>query len=207
VKNRIVICLVWALTLAACSPGATPDPVQTALSTSVATAMPSPEPTSTAAPTRIPLSEIDLEPLLFQPGDLGSDFKIQQIKDTAALKVDGLPTAEQIVSVGFLNGKLASDGVTVWLFKSIDDVPKSADIVRHKIDPAPQPSNNIGEEAWSSENVNSGPIMPGSIGASVVFVRCNALVYVQLFSYEHLDSVETYARRLDKRLKPVICGE
>lgn len=188
--------LITFAVLVACSAGASESDIEQ----TVTARLTAEAPTLTLEPTKIPLFDLDLGPLLLQPGDLPSEFEAQQIKDTPPRGFDDLPTPAQLVSVGFRNGAYASDGVTIWLYEDQGDLDAAYEAVSGTLDNARD--MEIGERAVMAQRE-----VTGVISRRLVFTRCAALVYVDIFSPLREDIASTYARRVDGRLEDLLlCG-
>ena len=102
----------------------TPTPTATPTLADTATPTLTPTPIPTATPTLIPLSEIDLEPLLVQPGDLPVGYSASQVRGGMPDDFSTLPTAENVITQLFeKNGDIGVFGdiggsVTVLLYES-----------------------------------------------------------------------------------------
>jgi hypothetical protein len=91
---------------------ATPAPTSTLTPTSV------PTPT----PTPIPLSEIDLETVLLQSGDLPPSFEAGQIKTTLPRPFSKLPTPDNVITQDMYEGGFkAEPGIMILLYGSTSD--------------------------------------------------------------------------------------
>lgn len=63
------------------------------------------EPTQIPTATAIPLSAIDLRPVLFQQGDLPASIEAGQVRDFAPEMFNGLPKAENTVYMQLSSGQ------------------------------------------------------------------------------------------------------
>ena len=92
----------------ACAPAPAPKP------TAVPTAIP--------APTQIPLSQLDIAPLLVVDGDLPEDLVPDIITNENAVgSIDELDRADAVFTQYFLLEGGEGGGVSVFLFESVDD--------------------------------------------------------------------------------------
>lgn len=192
--KKICIMIVLAIILTAC---AAPTITPTLQPTS----------TNTPEPTPIPLSEIDLEPILLLSGDLPTDFQGGQITTSIIKRFENMPDPEQAIAQSFRAGDYGSDGINIYLYKSETDLLKAKEIVIASLQQGDkfEEISDVGEWAIGSEEQNTMFYVTDS---KVVFIRCNALVYIELFSKgTNLEVSKTYAQRIDKRLKGLICPE
>jgi len=156
-----------------------------------------PEPTPT--PTRIPLSEIDLEGMLIMDGDLPAGYSGAQIRATAP-KIIGinLPDSQyQIYQELAKDGQMAG-GISVYLYESTENIENAyVSILDGFSDPIDL--KDIGEKAaYHNTFVISR--------AGLVFIRCNAVVEIDMRDLGFSDDpLFGYAKRLDKRLTEIVC--
>jgi len=172
-----------------------------------------PTPTDTPTATPIPLSELDLEPLLIQPGDLPAGFSGAQIKDVAPSMFDDLPAAENTIDQRFERGGDTAGGVTVFLYGSTSKIEEAyallmsieADYVALLTDDMNvQTVTGVGEQAIVSVvSLSMGGFTLES--SDLDFVRCSAVVHIRMVGVADIDTIRAYAKRLDKRLEPVVC--
>lgn len=163
--------------------------------------------------TILPLSEVDLDSLLFISGDLPTIFVGQQIASRPPPDIGSVPVAEKAANQKFRAGEFASDGITVLLYESPADLERAYGIVLDIMseDNRATPLGQVGEKAMLTEERMSGiqtagVSIPSSTSANVVFTRCHALVYIDLFSSEADSEVAAeYAKRIDQRLQPLVC--
>ncbi len=157
------------------------------------------------AATSVPLSEVNLDNLLLLPGDLPSEYIGQQISHTPPGIFESIQGAAQVAQEPFKAGSYTSDGIAIFLFSSPSDLDTAYKKVNEIIssgylDPLP----NIGEKAMIQE---LGQDTFDVTSVQVVFTRCHALVYFQLFASDATKDVATgYAQKLDARLSSVVCG-
>jgi hypothetical protein len=199
-KTKYLLVVFCLLILAACAPSA--DAVSTAIAQTQAAI---PTATATPAPTKIPLDKINLEELLIVPGDLPADFQGQQIKHELPKGLQGLGIAKGIntASQSFRNSEWASDGVTITVYNSSAEAKTNFD-------------DNLNNDLPKVDGLGDTSIIYESgtlcdrCSFKIVFIRCNALVYVDIFDQlathdDVYETITTYAKRLDKRLAPLIC--
>jgi len=208
--NKLLLYLsatMLATAIVACS--SSESSVQTAIAETQSV-----EPEPTIAPTLQPLSEIRLEDLLLNDGDLPTVFVGQQIVSQPPVDIGGVPPADQSINRKFRAGDFASDGVTILLYESISDLRQAFDFVAGIMSEGSDagPVAGIGENAMQTEEALGGlPLvgglsLPSATSVKLVFMRCHALVYIDLFSSEANLAVATeYAKRIDARLQPEVC--
>jgi hypothetical protein len=202
-NRKWVVSALCAVILAACAPSA---PSTDAISTAIAqTQAAIPTATLTPVPTKIPIDEINLEALLILPGDLPAQFEGQQIRSHFPERLNGLGIPEGIntASQSFRNDEWASDGVTITIYKSADEAKTNfTDNLNNKLPKV----DGLGDDSL----INEEGTLCDRCSMQIIFIRCNALVYVDIFNeladrdavYE---TITTYAKRLDKRLQPLVC--
>lgn len=205
-------CLVLVLVfLSACTNAPSQGAIETAIGqTQEAKPTPTPIPTETPipTPTLIPLSELNLEDTLIKPGDLPSGFSGGQISDLPPEKYKKLsiPQADQFISQQIEhNGNLVGS-IFVSLFTSLDDAEKAyEETVINTLGKDREQVLNVGDKA-------SSLFFSGSVagvkyqGAGLISIRCHAIV--DLVSNDKLldkTSLSIYARRLIKRIDPLVC--
>jgi hypothetical protein len=214
---KSLYCLVvFAVLLGSCSTVPSGNVVQTAIAqTQIAQPIltPIPSPTEIPTPTPIPLSDIDLESILLLSGDLPTDIIGGQVRSNPPKGLGSLPEADQVIQQGFRADELASDGVTIFLYDSISDLDKAYEMVA-QIEGlnSKRTLYGVGEKgAFSVEELGGLPLIgggsiPGGTSVKLVFSRCHALVYIDLFSPNASEDVATtYAQRLDERITPLVC--
>jgi len=189
----------------------TPKPTNTPRPTNTPPPTHTPMPTNTPTPTPIPLSELRLEPLLIQPGDLPAGFSGAQVKDVAPSLFDDLPTAENTIDQRFERGGDTAGGVTVFLYDSTSEIEEAyALIMSIEADSSIMGGMNVqavagvGEQAIVS--VLSLSVWGFTLESSdLAFIRCNAVVHIGMVGVVDIDTIKAYAKRLDSRLEPVVC--
>lgn len=184
--------VLFAFLLASCSiaPAATPI-VQPS------TALPMPEPTGT--PIQVLLADLDLGPVLIQPGDLPAGYSGAQIRDSlpGMLDVSAEPLPQPINQVyqEFERNGSASGGVAVMIYDTLAKALVSYDlIVKWPMGGRGQTSemDNLGEQARSS-------------GTDWLLQRCSTLVYIRMTGTAGYEGRLAYAQKLDERLTELVC--
>jgi hypothetical protein len=149
------------------------------------------------------LSDIDLEPLLIQTGDLPNELTAGSVKaiepDPHVLRHDQALEQEIVTRNGDLVGT-----VRVYLFQSKTDRDNAYDLfslVESQEGIVPYPMPSVGDFV-SARYADEG-------GVEVVFVRCHAVAVIWLRTARDYslgrDDVVQYAQRLDHRLVSVAC--
>lgn len=188
------ILLAAALVLAGC--GASPQPSQQAVDQTFATIG------AGLGATAVPLTALDLEPLLIQPGDLPAGVVGSQVKDKAPPVFKDVPPPMKAIDqrFGLADGAIIG-GVTVLLYDSPADLEKAYAVVVKGMGSSAYPSTEVGDKT----RIGGLTVRTQRI-AEVTFVRCHALVSVSLSATPQPDDdTLTYAKRLDKRLTPLVC--
>jgi len=208
-KKRILSISLAAivLVLASLACGGTPEPPVTPTPTNTPkptdTPVP-PTPTNTPTPSAIPLSELELEPLLIQPGDLPAGFSGAQVRDVAPGMFDETPTAENAISQQFERGGDTAGGVAVLLYDSKSEIEEAYALFVSGMAGNVQTVTGVGEQAavsvWSLSVL--GITRKGS---ELLFIRCGAVAHIRMADVVDIDTITAYAKRLDSRLEPVVC--
>jgi hypothetical protein len=196
--RHIFILLVTTLVLAGC--GETPQSSQQAIDQAFATIGAGLD--ATAVSTVVPLTALDLESLLIQPGDLPAGVIGSQVKDKAPPVFKDAPLPVKAIDQRFgLADGVTIGGVTVLLYDSPADLEKAYAVVIGGMGSSAYPSTEVGDKARIG-----GLTARTQRIAEVSFVRCHALVSVSLSETPQPDDdTLTYAQRLDKRLMPLVC--
>lgn len=222
-RHNLTVISVILLFLAACSPPPIPQ---------TATLLPLPTVDPNATP--VPLAEINLEPLLIQPGDLPAGMSGGQVtigrppdSNKPGGVARGLPMSDNEIHQQFeRNGESTTNWVnwvSVFLYKSNNDVTTVYDLIRTGFPGSWRSSdsavifekktlNNVGEKATIA--TMDDPIFSRLV--DIVFVRCNAVVRIRMINSgrmtnrdQEIDVVATeaisYAKRLDTRLSQAVC--
>ena len=159
----------------------------------------------TRSETPVPLSDIDLEGILLLDGDLPTSFVGQQIMSDVTSYFTELPEPSQFVQQEFRANGIESRGVVVILYEDREFIEDAFNKLQEKTkrehdDAVEIPIEGIGERAIATES-NYG------FSLYLVFVRCRAVVYIQLHSGDKvgIEVLKNYAKRLDKRINQLVC--
>jgi hypothetical protein len=165
-------------------------------------------PTAAALPTPIPMSQVDLEPVLVVDDDLPQDLVPDIVtRENAVGAADELDRADVVFTQYFLLDGGEGGGVSVFLFESLDDVQAAFGKVSTFMD-NPLVYELVGERA-RIENFfiplvqDVAPIQ----GSRLIFMRCHALAVIQFPRAEDVQAIETYGQRLDGRIQSLVCRE
>lgn len=212
VKRRPVIVCTVLFFLVACLPAKPIPPTATLL----------PWPTVDPNATPVSLAEIDLKPLLIQPGDLPAGMSGGQVTSARPPNpgpgsvFKGLPMSDNEIAQEF-QGKGGEGGwVMVFLYKSSHDLATAYDLMVDGLwgswqDPegsatsAKKALADVGEKATIATvdyRVNRWPFKDHAV---IVFIRCNAVVQIQWSGAEVAEAAISYAKRLDQRLSLTVC--
>lgn len=195
--------LLALILIASCSTAPSSSEIQTAIAQTQAAA---PTDTPVPAPTLIPLSDIDLESILIQEGDLPAGYSGAQVRSAEGRRSDTeLNKAVNSIFQQFsLQGESAG-GVSVYLFESLADRDEAYNAILTGLDET-EGISQVGENAvkWSAYVPLVGGL--GTIeGSMVVFVRCESLVTVEMRRAVDVTGAISYSQRLDQRLQNDIC--
>jgi len=170
------------------------------------TAMPEPTATPTVVPTAaptetpVPLGDINLEPLLIQPGDLPPGYTASQIRMDFPEFLRDAPEPQGFLRQ-LIDGRSGIGGsVQVLLYDSLQDVDAALLLVADTI-PDPEVSDGYGEKCY----ISSTSIAVRT--ASFAFSRCHAVVLGTFIGTSSIGAATSYAMRLDARLEPVVCRD
>ena len=203
----VIVVVALAAVLAACSSGPSQEQIQQTVEAASAATIAA-RPTEVPTVTPIPLSDLDLEPIIIQDGDLPAKFSGQQITSVAPKQFKSMPQAVQVINRGFIADGYASDGTTVWLYSSSTDAKAAFEKAVEALSGKNVPLENIGEIAMLS-NQDTDFLGTPLVTTEVVFARCNAVAHVSLFGYQDSipDITTAYADRIDKRLSKLLCPD
>jgi hypothetical protein len=191
-----MICLIFLMIiLSACAPSETS--VQTAIARTQA---------ATTAPAKMPLSDIKLESIINQAGDLPPGFSESKISDSGPEFNSDLKKAVRSIYLQFTLENKPGGGISIYLFDNPEYLGQAFDTVSQNFI-NPKPLEGLGERAVSSSaSVASVGGYPPVQSTDLVFQKCTALVIIH-FSLEHLENAaKAYGLRIISRLEPFICN-
>ena len=197
--RKLLACLAILVLFTGCAPS--PEAIQRAIAVTetakpTLTITPSPTststptltltPTSTSTPTPIPLADIDLTTLIYQEGDLPSEY-IPMEKYTL--------TSEQYIWItnkgvnnlfqNFVKNNEDIAGTTIMLYENADEIDLTySEILAQEKDYNPIPGlkvvivtlAGVGEKAFYS-TTDYGSLVHSS---HIIFIRCHAIVSLRL---------------------------
>ena len=200
-KKVMLICLV--LFLCSCSPSTPETVVVIVTATSTSTPVYTATPTITPTATKIPLADIDLEPILVQEGDLPAGYSGAQIRDFAGRIFDDLPPYLKVVSQEISHSDDSGGYVSVFLYTEKEDIDSAYSFINEIMFDENKEIAEIGElsHGYAHHDVLLGKYHV----VEMLFRRCNSVVYINLDDTYNLDDGIGYAKRLDKRLQPLVC--
>jgi len=167
----------------------------------------------TLTPSPVPLSEINLEPILIISGDLPAGYSGAQIRTTPPEMFNNITNFNNAIYQQFEKDGKSAGGVAIFLFESVDN----ADIAFQKIvggfgesgesanlKTTVENISNVGEKATvvTIETSLSGLSMKFT---DFAFVRCHAIVHIRMSDTVNADYLTGYGIRLDKRLSELVC--
>lgn len=166
-----------------------------------------------ATPMPMPLSEVDLEPILILPGDLPAGLSGAQVRDSLPEMFDEPPEAENQIYQQFQREGKAAGGVAVTLYESNADLDAAYTLllggfgdsdIDSSVTVERKVVSDVGERA---ETVTLQGTILGIVFDSVdlAFVRCGAVVHTRMSGSANLIDIVSYARRLDERLTSLVC--
>jgi hypothetical protein len=167
----------------------------------VPTATYTPEPTATSTP--IPLSEMDLEPILAVSGDLPAGYSAAQVRNDPPAMFNDVPAAANQIYLQFEQAGDAAGGAAVFVYDTVEEAEKAYSIIADGMGDDTKPVSDVGDKAQS---VDYDLTMLGSIsGQELLFLRCTTVVHIRFTGSDNLDYSIGYAKRLDGRLEPLVC--
>lgn len=160
------------------------------------------EPTSKLL-TSAQISEVKLELLSFQAGDLPAKYEIAVPTTTIPERFKDFPVAQNQISVEItLFGSWAGNA-TIFLYERQADIDKAFQLSSGT---ANETISGLGEKSvFAAFSIPYGTEGGTIDGANVLFVRCSAVVEIRLIT-ENNEDVIAYAKRLDERLMPAVCN-
>lgn len=154
---------------------------------------------STNTPTPIPLGELDLESILIKPGDMPAGFSGAQISKSLPEMFKNIPKPTNKISQQIEFKGNVSGGIAVIVYESDADVKNAFDIIAQGMSSDAQPVLDLGLKAMSLS-------MNKYVEATeVAFIECKAVVHARFVGTSNANSAINYARRLDDRLKNIVC--
>ena len=190
-KHRIIHTLLITIILSACGP--TDIEIQATVQASIAK-------TQAAMPTatQIPFSALDLESVLIVNGDLPTGFEASQVRSKLSDLSKASPTPDYFISQSISHNGDLGGIIDVLVFEDIEKAKSAFQIITANL-PGDNASINVGDLG----QVASTSLIVST--ASLSFIHCHAVVDIQLMGTEQQDDVVSYAKRLDERLKPIVC--
>jgi hypothetical protein len=196
--KNIFYFVIISLLFVSCS--SEPQQITTQAPTIIPTVIPTITQTSESTPTStlIPFSELDLRPIVIVGGDLPAGFQPSQIETNLYKLAEGVPEPDNIFSQAISKGNQNGGGVDVLVYEDISELDLAYDLLTSKI-PGSLIDIKIGEYGEMGKMS-----FRGIDTSTVVFVRCNAVVWIQIFTLDE-EGVISYANQLDKRLEEFFC--
>ena len=146
----------------------------------------------------VSLSELKLEPILIQLGDLPSGVSGAQVRDTAPATFDAVPDAENTIYQQLEKNGDTIGGVTVFLYEDALMVENAYSAVFSGMDTISETISKLGDKA-SISHLTVGP------GHDLVFTRCSFVVHIRMTTNNPAVEIISYAKRLDRRLRDAVC--
>lgn len=189
-RSSMILTLILTLGMTTgCQPSE--QAIQTAIAeTQIALPSATPEPTATAKP----FTGADLEPLLFQPGDLQQVYEPQQFQIDAP-DYWGEPELYRGLPLVFEGDNMVGHGVEVAVYTQPVDDELFTTIGGMSGDPV----EGLGEASSMTSRVRYG------VNVTVVWRRCNYVGSIDVYVAYEKEPVAIYARRLDERLAGILC--
>lgn len=184
-----------------------------------------PTPTDTPTPVPVHVGELDLEPLLIQPGDFPSGYEPAQVFTDLSGDVESL-SYDRAIDQRFQKGGETQGGIVVVIALNENDrneayelfgssvsnfINQLAETIKGiKLPQGTTPQvvektiDGIGERA---EYISFNYELLGRTFAveDLRYTHCNAVVQIRFTTTSDERQITGYAQRLDKRLEPLIC--
>jgi len=209
--RSVYFLVILAILLGSCSSALSGDAIQTAIvQTEMArptktfvftlTDIPTPTPESTSTPTPIPLTDLDLSSILIQPSDLLLGFVGGQVQNVPPEMFDDIPQPVYQIYQQLSQIYKANGGVAVLVY----DTATVANNVYNTIEESWPDQSATVPIIGDKSHINFG-IEEGVTFMSLLFLRCNAVGFIQLRDLSDSDYIISCAQRLDERLFPLVC--
>jgi hypothetical protein len=164
---------------------------------------PSPLPsTPTPKPTLVPLSDLDLEPVLVFLGDLPAGYDPAQVRSSLPGMFDGIPQPINQIYQQFEHENDSAGGTAIIVY----DAQQAANMAYTYILDGMTDSEDvqtIGEQGRLA--ILDLTSMGGIVSTELLFLRCNTVVHIRMTGTSNPDYVTSYAQRLDERLTGLVC--
>jgi|LSQX01.2.fsa_nt_gb hypothetical protein len=209
-RNYFILLLILIIL---CGCNNSPASIETAIA-NTQTAMPTntPQPTSTSTPTPtstqtpIPLSEIYIDNILLVKGDLPDGFVADPVgKFTDNPIFAEFQGYEQMAIQQFSKENEGIGLVAVYLFKDLNNLNLAYSSAKVKVEEI------FGQSVGSTQFGERGlffykPILGRITSSAVIFVKCNAFVYIaKTIEDSDLSLLQPYAEKLEVRLTNLLC--
>ena len=187
----VVVVLLSALSVAGCQGGNAISP----------TAVPTAVPTLTPTIVPTPFSELNLEDLLVQPGDLPPGIQGSQIRSHPPAMFDGIVQPDYEVYQLFEQSGQQAGGVAVFVYEDMNDVREAYEFIlkgmggKQGTEPA-----SLGDEAATI--VVELPFSEERM-TDLVWRHCHSVVHVRIGGTP--DAAIAYGERLIERLSELVC--
>lgn len=184
-KHTRICLLVMILFLGACQPSGQSLP---------AGITPSQLAISTATPA--PVSSLDLSSVILSEGDLPSGYAAAEINLDLGEMVDVAPSPDAFFSQDLAYNQQGSGFITLLLYEEETRIPQAYSLLADAM-PGEKRELDIGE-IGTVANISPDAVM-------LTFMRCHAVITIQLSGAAGEEELLSYAARLDQRISPLIC--
>lgn len=151
-------------------------------------------PASTATPVSI--SALDLSSVVFTEGDLPPGYTSEQInKDLGDLR-EVAPSPDAFFSQELSYNQQDGGSITLLLYEEETRIPQSYELIASAM-PGQKKEVDIGEIGTITKT-SADTVM-------LTFMRCHAVLSIQLVGRATMEDTLSYAARLDQRVSPLIC--
>lgn len=209
-KQLVILVITTAiLILSAC--GQSEQAIQRAIEqTQSAQPSATPEPSPTTAPTKIPLKELNLSEIFFLEGELPSGYLRGKVTDEPLpiMEKSSVKPINKLIQELGLSEKheiSGNDGgkASIYLYETSEIAKEVFEDIVFKSPPVVLSTSEtnyaFGEDAYGLQT----EIFELYI---ILFLRCNAIVAIQVNTTDGYYGIQDYLKNLDNRLIYLVCG-
>ena len=163
------------------------------------------QPTASPTATEIPLSDVNLEPLLVVENDLPASYEGTQVSNHDRILFGRNLNPAQAIRQDFAYNGNDSGGVTVFLFETLEEAQEIFEYVVDSFGDKNISRPDVGDQAIGSFiDMEAGTLF--TVKTTVfAFQKCHAVAYIIFGDIADVNKAAIYANRLAKRLEPIVC--
>lgn len=184
-KHTRIFLIVAILYLGACQPSALGMPTGINL-TQI--------PVSTATPAAV--SSLDLSSVILSEGDLPAGYAAAEINTNLGDLADAAPSPDAFFSQELSYNQQSGGSITLLLYEEETRIPQAYGLLAAAM-PGEKRELDIGE-IGTVANISPDTVM-------LTFMRCHAVITIQLNGAAGEEELLSYATRLDQRVSPLVC--